>query len=342
MPFKSEKQRKWMHANQPEMAKKWEKEEKNEGSCGYTHTADGQPLKTPGGTGDDLEETAKRDYKAEYKKFQSSPKSKKYRAELNKYNRKKGTYGNGDGKDASHKGGKIAGFEKESVNRGRREKSRLKQEGDMLDREREKQTSEKERLRDKHMKDLDRTREKEKRAKKQFESKLREMIQGIILDEGFAGTLKKEDRKKFDSMRRKQSEVLGYTLTGQNDVKVEVDDATVHQVGHRAMKETKLKEQFGRIIKATNKLITEGAKYDEIKANMEKTMGLLVRKMGLKSVVRHLVGKGCMSFFLDDPKEAKKLQKFLLTKIKDVRIVNLDKKGGDEANFVVYAKVFDF
>jgi hypothetical protein len=31
MPFNSEKQRKWMHANQPEMAKKWEKEEKNEG-----------------------------------------------------------------------------------------------------------------------------------------------------------------------------------------------------------------------------------------------------------------------------------------------------------------------
>ncbi len=26
MPFKSEKQRKWMHANQPEMAKRWEKE----------------------------------------------------------------------------------------------------------------------------------------------------------------------------------------------------------------------------------------------------------------------------------------------------------------------------
>ena len=69
-----------------------------------------------------------RDYKAEYKKFQSSTKSKKYRAELNKYNRKKGTYGNGDGKDASHKGGKIVGFEKESTNRGRAEKSRLKKE----------------------------------------------------------------------------------------------------------------------------------------------------------------------------------------------------------------------
>jgi hypothetical protein len=69
-----------------------------------------------------------RDYKAEYKKFQSSTKSKKYRAELNKYNRKKGTYGNGDGKDASHKGGKIVGFESQSKNRGRAEKSRLKQE----------------------------------------------------------------------------------------------------------------------------------------------------------------------------------------------------------------------
>ena len=75
-----------------------------------------------------VDEAKKRDYKDEYKKFQSSPKMKKYRAELNKYNRKKGTYGNGDGKDASHKGGKIVGFETQSKNRGRAEKSRLKKE----------------------------------------------------------------------------------------------------------------------------------------------------------------------------------------------------------------------
>ena len=68
-------------------------------------------------------EKKERDYKAEYKKFQSSTKAKKYRAELNKYNRQKGTYGNGDGKDASHKGGKIVGFEAQSKNRGRKEKS---------------------------------------------------------------------------------------------------------------------------------------------------------------------------------------------------------------------------
>ena len=49
-----------------------------------------------------------RDYKDEYRKFQSSEKAKKYRAKLNKYNRNKGTYGNGDGMDASHKDGKIS------------------------------------------------------------------------------------------------------------------------------------------------------------------------------------------------------------------------------------------
>jgi hypothetical protein len=69
-----------------------------------------------------------RDYKDEYKKFQSSKKMKKYRAELNQYNRRKGTYGNRDRKDASHRNGRIVGFEDESVNRGRAEKSRLKVE----------------------------------------------------------------------------------------------------------------------------------------------------------------------------------------------------------------------
>ena len=124
MPFKSEKQRKWMHANKPKMAKKWEKEEeamdeyhKFRGKMTYKKKKKKKPIKKE-----------ERDYKAEYKKFQSSTKAKKYRAELNQYNRKRGTYGNGDGKDASHKGGKIAGFEAESTNRGRAEKSRLKKE----------------------------------------------------------------------------------------------------------------------------------------------------------------------------------------------------------------------
>ena len=73
-----------------------------------------------------MENNEERDYKDEYKKFQSTKKAIKYRAELNRYNRKRGTYGNNDGKDASHKNGKIVGFEDESINRGRREKGRLK------------------------------------------------------------------------------------------------------------------------------------------------------------------------------------------------------------------------
>ena len=67
-----------------------------------------------------------RDYKDEYNKFQSSDKKKKYRAKLNKYNKDKGTYGNGDGKDASHKDGKIVGFKDSSANKGTKEASRLK------------------------------------------------------------------------------------------------------------------------------------------------------------------------------------------------------------------------
>ena len=70
-----------------------------------------------------IEET--RDYQREYKKFQSSPERIKYRSELNRYNREKGTYGNGDKLDASHKGRKIIGMEDQSINRGRAEKSRL-------------------------------------------------------------------------------------------------------------------------------------------------------------------------------------------------------------------------
>jgi len=59
----------------------------------------------------------KRDYKKEYAKYGKSRAAKKYRAILNKYNRRQGTYGNGDGKDAAHSGGKIKGFMRASLNR---------------------------------------------------------------------------------------------------------------------------------------------------------------------------------------------------------------------------------
>lgn len=52
-------------------------------------------------------------------KHAAKPAAKKKRAEANKYNREKGTYGNGDGLDASHKGGKVVGLEKAKINRAR-------------------------------------------------------------------------------------------------------------------------------------------------------------------------------------------------------------------------------
>tara|TARA_R100000458_G_C8267195_1_gene242183 strand:- start:72 stop:566 length:495 start_codon:yes stop_codon:yes gene_type:complete len=59
-----------------------------------------------------------RDYKREYKKFQSSPSSIKKRSKLNKINRDKGTYGNGDNKDVSHMSDGSVVLESPSKNRG--------------------------------------------------------------------------------------------------------------------------------------------------------------------------------------------------------------------------------
>lgn len=52
------------------------------------------------------------------RKYNATPKAKKRRAQLNKINRRKGTYGNGDGLDNSHKAnGKTV---KEPANKNRR------------------------------------------------------------------------------------------------------------------------------------------------------------------------------------------------------------------------------
>lgn len=69
-----------------------------------------------------------RDYSKE-KEYQSSPERKKYRARLNKENRKRGTYGNGDGKDLSHtKGGKMVQepMKRNRARNGHNNKSTLK------------------------------------------------------------------------------------------------------------------------------------------------------------------------------------------------------------------------
>ena len=59
-------------------------------------------------------------YKSYQKEYDSSKLQIRKRAELNKENRKRGTYGNGDGKDVSHKKNGKTFLEKASKNRARK------------------------------------------------------------------------------------------------------------------------------------------------------------------------------------------------------------------------------
>lgn len=70
-----------------------------------------------------MSEAARKKKLAYDKKYHQSEKRKKYRAELNRANRKSGTYGNGDKRDKSHtKSGKIVG-ESQRKNRARNGKN---------------------------------------------------------------------------------------------------------------------------------------------------------------------------------------------------------------------------
>lgn len=61
-----------------------------------------------------------REKKKEYDtKYHSSSKRRAYRSELNKENRRRGTYGNGDGKDVSHTKRNGTILESKSKNRAR-------------------------------------------------------------------------------------------------------------------------------------------------------------------------------------------------------------------------------
>ena len=63
-------------------------------------------------------------YKSYQKAYDSSELQIRKRTQLNKENRKRGTYGNGDGKDVSHKKDGSTVLEKASKNRARVGKAR--------------------------------------------------------------------------------------------------------------------------------------------------------------------------------------------------------------------------
>lgn len=65
--------------------------------------------------------------KIEYdKRYQSTDSRKEYRADLNKENRDRGTYGNGDGKDVAHKSRTRTRMQSQSKNRADKKRSFFK------------------------------------------------------------------------------------------------------------------------------------------------------------------------------------------------------------------------
>ena len=62
-------------------------------------------------------------YKSYQKKYDASSLQIRKRAKLNQENRKRGTYGNGDGKDVSHRKNGSTFLEKASKNRARKGKA---------------------------------------------------------------------------------------------------------------------------------------------------------------------------------------------------------------------------
>ena len=65
-------------------------------------------------------------YKSYQKAYDAKPSQRKKRAKLKEENRKRGTYGNGDGKDVSHKTDGSTVLESMKINRARVGKARKK------------------------------------------------------------------------------------------------------------------------------------------------------------------------------------------------------------------------
>jgi hypothetical protein len=127
------------------------------------------------------------------------------------------------------------------------------------------------------------------------------------VDEGFAGALKKEDRDKFDNMRRKQSEVLGYTLTGTNDVKTEIDDATIKEASIADKFQKNIKRYQDRVDK--EKAAYRRAREAQKKLNKEENLD----KVAIPGNVKRFMGR-----FIDAVKGGKltrQRQKAILYKV---------------------------
>ena len=297
-----------------------------------------------------------RDYKKEYAKYGSSKKAKKYRAELNKYNRKKGTYGNGDGKDASHKGGKIVGFESQSKNRGRAEKSRLKKESMIVEnpivaatvmhmtkmhmtnpntgrkikastplRNPEHPLHNKSKSIFQKIKDKLKKKEEPQSKADQYKALMQKTKDDAHYAKQYTGESINEAKKLY--VVRGMEEFTGK----EQEISTPLEKSKANALVKTILKQQK---QSGMDIYTKMKLVPVN---ESINDRMKDVMQRLSKSLRLKSVVSMHTGTGSFSYFIDDEREAKKLAQLLKKHLKRVRIINLDKSKGDTANFVVAA-----
>ena len=191
MPFKSEKQRKWMHANEPEMAKDWERKKKKSGAVNessYTQRSILDFIKANKGAVESDPANIPR-----IKLFGPKQDSKYLNISLIGL-------------------AKIAKIVKtESVNEARTINVEPNWEGVW-----------------RHFKHIEKTNPSQwSKMKGQFRDswiKLQRMAdkkgwKSESVDEGFGGELKGKDREKFEKARKENAEQLGYKLTGKSDIR---------------------------------------------------------------------------------------------------------------------------
>ena len=129
-------------------------------------------------------------------------------------------------------------------------------------------------------------------------SKLREIIREVI-KEGFAGPLSRSDQKKFETIRKGNSEVLGYKLSGTSDVKTEIGLSEQKRIKLKIPIIDKLK--VDKILKGKLKLKV-GKDFDYGDMPTEKELNRLDRRIEKfqKRLLKGAPGKIAALFYLPD------------------------------------------
>ena len=256
MPFKSEKQRKWMHANEPEMAKKWEKKKKNESPWHDIHGTD--KTTTPQQAAKNVKKM-KDKQKIDYLLY-----IKKFKPELYKKLRKNP---------------KVSNFVKkyvESVNEAEKWKTVGIDVRDIYD----------------YMVSIKKT--NPAKFKKDMKNKALKGIWdryskgGEMYREGFGGQLKGKDKEEFEKARKENAEQLGYKLTGKSDIReaVKVRNGEAPMEGKWNIYDNstgKAIKEVGNVRAATrlmNRLMSSG-QYKEVAA---KWAGAPVNEADIKDI----------------------------------------------------------